>query len=349
MNPEPTQSGRPLWRLFGFTLVFIASTAAGIAVVYHQFADRSFAFDTRLLRPGTLISVGLLLCAYFASDGLRLYCTLRALRYRIPLKAVAQLVFVNLFFSNVTPMATGGGFAQVWYLRSQGVPVGRATAATTLRTVIAVAFIFLLTPVFLFNLEVFRSRTLATEVSFALALLALLYLTFFAIVILRTRWLIRILDGILSVLTRLRLLSASRQRRWRYWLRRELLRFSRSFGVYLRGDRRWIALSIGFTAVFLISLFSFPALLIDALGYQVNYLTTCGLLVVTTFIMYFSPTPGASGISESVFGSFFRDILGGEHLLLVIVAWRFLTIYLGMIIGWVLFQRVLILRSRPQR
>jgi len=102
-----------------------------------------------------------------------------------------------------------------------------------------------------------------------------------------------------------------------------------------------VLLSIFFTATFLLSLFSFPALLIYSLGYEVDYLVTVGLLVVTTFIMYFSPTPGASGISEGVFGSFFRDILSGNHLVLVTVGWRFLTIYLGMIVGLIVLQREL--------
>ncbi|MBC7184289.1 MAG: flippase-like domain-containing protein, partial [Marinobacter sp.] len=97
---------------------------------------------------------------------------------------------------------------------------------------------------------------------------------------------------------------------------------------------------------FLLSLFSFLALLIYWLDYSVDYLVSLGLLVVTTFIMYFSPTPGASGISEGVFGSFFRDILSGNHLILVIVGWRLLTIYLGMIIGLVVFQRELIANRR---
>jgi uncharacterized membrane protein YbhN (UPF0104 family) len=55
--------------------------------------------------------------------------------------------------------------------------------------------------------------------------------------------------------------------------------------------------------------------------------------------MYFSPTPGASGIAESLFGTFFQSILTGGHLLLVIVGWRFLTIYIGMIAGLIVLQR----------
>ena len=63
-------------------------------------------------------------------------------------------------------------------------------------------------------------------------------------------------------------------------------------------------------------------------------------------VMYCSPTPGASGISEGVFGSFFRDILAGNHLILVIVCWRLLTIYLGMIIGLVVLQKELVANRR---
>lgn len=85
--------------------------------------------------------------------------------------------------------------------------------------------------------------------------------------------------------------------------------------------------------VFLMSLFTFPALLLWGLGYDVPYLTVVGLLVATTFIMYFAPTPGASGVAEGVFGMVFAGIVTGGHLVLVTVAWRFLTVYLGMLIG----------------
>ena len=83
-----------------------------------------------------------------------------------------------------------------------------------------------------------------------------------------------------------------------------------------------------------------------SLDYSVDYVMSVGLLVVTTFVMYFSPTPGASGISEGVFGSFFRDILSGNHLILFIVCWRLLTIYLGMIIGLVVLQKELVANRR---
>ncbi|MGM0766607.1 MAG: lysylphosphatidylglycerol synthase transmembrane domain-containing protein [Pseudomonadota bacterium] len=338
---------RTSWRrLTLFSLIFIGLTVIGLYAVYDRFAGRSLNFDSRLLAPDTLAAVAALLMVYFVSDGLRLHFTLRALGHRLSLSAIFRLVFINLFFSNVTPMATGGGFAQVWYLHHHGVPVGRATAATTIRTVLAVLFIFSLTPVFLLTLDAFNGHTIAGEVGVALAVFILLYLGFFTVLLFRTRWLIGPLSKLLTGLRRVHLISSARHRRWQFKARREMLRFSHSFGDYLQGRPVFIGLSVLFTALFLLSLFSFPALLIHGLGYNVDYLVSLGLLVVTTFIMYFSPTPGASGISEGVFGSFFRDILSGNHLILVIVSWRLLTIYLGMLIGLVVLQRELLRQRR---
>jgi uncharacterized protein (TIRG00374 family) len=336
------QSNTSANRLALFTLTFILMTAAGLYAVYDQFAGRSLDFDSRLVAPGTLAAVAALLLVYFSADGLRLHFTLRALGHRLPLPAIARLVFINLFFSNVTPMATGGGFAQIWYLQNHGVPLGRATAATTIRTVLAVIFIFSLTPVFLLTLDAFKGESLAGDLGPVLALLIILYLGFFLVALFRARWLIGPLTAALRLMRRLHLISATRHRRWQFKARREMLRFSVSFGHYLRGPKLFVGLSVVFTAVFLLSLFSFPALLMWALDYDVDYLISLGLLVVTTFVMYFSPTPGASGISEGIFGSFFRDILGSGHLVLITLAWRFITIYLGMLIGLIVLQRELI-------
>ncbi|RBW48518.1 YbhN family protein [Marinobacter sp. F3R11] len=333
-------------RLALFSLLFITLTAAGLYAVYDQFAGRSISFDSRLVAPRTLFAITALLLVYLISDGLRLYFTLRALGHRLSFVVIFRLVFINLFFSNITPMATGGGFAQIWYLHRHGVPVGRATAATTIRTVLAVLFIFSLTPVFLLTLDAFDDQTITGDIGFALAIFILLYLSFFIILLFRTHWLICPLNFLLRTFNRWHFISDTRHQHWQFKAKREMMRFSYSFSDYLRGGPVFVILSVVFTAVFLLSLFSFPALLIYSLGYHVDYLVSVGLLVVTTFIMYFSPTPGASGISEGVFGSFFSSMLSGNHLILVIVSWRLITIYLGMIIGLVVLQRELIKNRR---
>jgi hypothetical protein len=96
---------------------------------------------------------------------------------------------------------------------------------------------------------------------------------------------------------------------------------------------KYVFLSVFFTFIFLLSLFSFPSVLFWGAGYQTNYFTTTGLLVVSTCIMYFAPSPGGAGFAEGVFGLFFASLIHASELVGIILVWRFLTIYLGMLIG----------------
>jgi hypothetical protein len=328
-------------RLLLFALLFIDLSLAGIYAVYAQVAGRALQWDARLLSPSLLFaSLGLLL-VYFAADGLRLWFTLRALGHSIPLAAIVRLVFLNIFVSNITPLATGGGVAQVWFMRRRGVPVGIGLTATTIRTALAVLFIFGSMPVLLFILPDNGNMTPSTSLIATLSVSVALYLGFFSVLLLRANWLLRPLLVLLAGLRGLHLINARRHYRWRHRLVRELQRFAHGFVRYFQG--RWwdIAASLVFTAVFLLALLSFPVLLFWALGYGFDFWVVIGRMVITTFVMYFSPTPGASGIAEGLFGHFFRDVVTASHLVLVTVAWRVLTIYLGMLIGLFVTQHEL--------
>ena len=320
-------------RLLLFTLAFITFSAAAPYLIYRHLEAQPLSFDPRLLSWPVLGGSLLLLAVYFGSDGLRLYHTLRALGQNLPKRYLGKLVFINILFSNLTPLASGGGFAQIWFLRRHGIRLGTATAATTVRTLLAMVFIFTPTPFLLIALGPLHNKAIIGSLEIGFVLLASVYLVFFLVVLLRIRWILILLDALLGLLHRRRLFGERRFRRWRARTRRELFRFSYSFGAYLKGPKKHILLSILYTATFLLALFSFPSLLFWGLGYRIDYLTATGLLLVATFIMYVSPTPGASGIAEGVFGIFFASMVASSDLVLVVIAWRFLPIYTGMLIG----------------
>lgn len=313
-------------------VLFIALTALGVLSVYLQVEGARWQWDNALLNPVFLVSAIGLLLVYFAADGLRLWFTLKALGYAIRLQDMAQLVFLNIFVSNITPLATGGGVAQVWFLRRHAVPVGAAMTATTIRTVLAILMIFSAAPILWAWLPDLGGEARGLiQTGFWLAIGT--YALGFFLVLFKTDWLIRLLLALMAGLCRINLLSQARFATIkRHWIR-EMRRFSRGFRMYFAGGWFWVSASVLSTAVFLIALFSFPALIFWALGYDLSYWITLAKMVVTTFIMYFSPTPGGSGIAEGVFGGFFSADLLTTHLVLAVVVWRALTIYLGMLIG----------------
>lgn len=329
-------------RLLVLTFVFIGLSSAGLYAVYTQLADPSVEFEGDILSMPAAIMGLAILPVYFAADGLRLWFTLRALGHQVGLVDMARLAFLNIFVSNITPMATGGGFAQVWFLRRHGVPVGTAFTATTIRTVLAVLFIFCATPILLLTLpgaeEAAERNGAVVE---ALVVCVALYAAFFLVLLFKPHWLSLPLIRSLNGLRRVHLISASRHYRWRIRLVRETRRFTDGFRQYFQGSPVDILASWAMTAVFLLALFSFPAFICWALGYSLDYWLVVGRMVIITFIMYFSPTPGASGIAEGVFGHFFSGSLIASHLVLVIVVWRALTIYVGMAVGLIVTQHEL--------
>ncbi|MBC58967.1 MAG: TIGR00374 family protein [Confluentimicrobium sp.] len=317
-------------------LLFCVLTVIGLFSVSALFDTEApiIRIDPRLLSSSAVAQIALLLVAYYACDGLRLYFVLRALGERVPLKDIGPLVFINLYFSNITPMATGGGLAQVWYLQKRGVPIGVSGAATSIRTILAMLMVFGAAPAFQLLAPPMRdvwhpNERIVQSVSWAMAL----YVTGLLIVLFRSSLVGTAIGAALKVASWLGILDTDRRDRWIVRMREEMTGFSRSFWLFVTGKPLYAVLSLFFTACFLLILFAFPGLLLSLLGYPVDWLSVMATVSVVTFLMYFAPTPGGAGISELTFASLMTGQVSSAHLLLIVFAWRLLTIYLGVTIG----------------
>ncbi|TCO77903.1 lysylphosphatidylglycerol synthase transmembrane domain-containing protein [Chromatocurvus halotolerans] len=320
-------------KLLAFAALFIILSAV-VPLTIHQELDGQVDHLWReLLKPRLVVSAVALLCVFYLSDALRLWFTLRALGEHPPFRVMLPLVFINVLFSGVTPMATGGGVMQIWHLHRHGIRIGAATAATTLRTLLSTLMIFLPAPLVLISLDELVGSSFAGQWSPWLGLFAALYLAFFVLLLWRLRWFIHAATAMLALAHRMHLIGSSRQRRWRFRLRREMIRFGYSFRAFFKGRPADQLLALVSTAIFLLSLFSFPALLLWALGYRIDYSLVLAAMLVNTFAMYFAPTPGAAGVAEGIFAVLFASLVGSGDLLILTLGWRFLTVHLGMLIG----------------
>jgi uncharacterized protein (TIRG00374 family) len=93
-------------------------------------------------------------------------------------------------------------------------------------------------------------------------------------------------------------------------------------------------------------LFSFSIVLVDALGYRVPALTVLAVQVVVTFFMYFAPTPGAAGVAEGGYGLLFSHLVQKQDITMLTLSWRFLTIYIGVVVGIIVTFRELLPRKK---
>jgi len=342
----PVHVSKRVLGYFGLAGLFFLLSFITIYFVHHYFAEGQFRLDPHLLSVRVIGSLVVLLALYYLADGLRLYSVIKAMGFHIEFPYILKLVFVNIFVSNVTPLATGGGVVQVYFMKQKGMSIGEATAATSIRTILAALMLFILTPIIIWvepNLfRIFYHKNLLYGITgFSCVYLAVFWIILFRIRVIK-RWLFR---G-LYLLNILKILSRRRFRSLFLRLSHELDFLSDGFKRYFRGGLGWAALSVVFTALFLLLLFSFSVVLVRALGYQVPVLTVLAFQVVVTFFMYFAPTPGAAGIAEGGYGLLFSQLVQKQDITLLTLSWRFLTIYIGVVIGIFVIYREIFNRKR---
>jgi uncharacterized protein (TIRG00374 family) len=329
--------------------IFFLLSFLTIYFVHRYVSGVRLRFDLRLLSFKVTGSLIILLGLYYLTDALRLYIIIKAMGFHVGFPYLLKLVFVNIFVSNVTPLATGGGIVQVFFLTKKGMPIGEATAATSIRTILAAITLFILTPIIIFfepNLfRLFYQKNLI----YYIAGFSCLYLMIFFTVLLRTKAIRLQLFRVFYFITKLGLLSRHRFRILFLKFSRELSLFSDGFKRFLRGRPGYVIMSVLSTFLFLLFLFSFSIILIRALGYEISLFTIMAFQVVLTFFMYFAPTPGAAGIAEGGYGLLFSQLVKKQDITLLTITWRFLTIYVGVFIGILIVYREIFVQRKVNK
>lgn len=89
--------------------------------------------------------------------------------------------------------------------------------------------------------------------------------------------------------------------------------------------------------MFLFVLFYFLALLIKDLNANASTIKIILSQLLITFLMYFAPTPGATGAVKGSFTLMFSRYVNMKSIVSLTFAWRLFTIYIPMIIGMIFF------------
>ncbi|MDF2700026.1 MAG: hypothetical protein K0Q49_1582 [Haloplasmataceae bacterium] len=326
------------------TLFFIVISILTILFIYKQFnLNGQASFNImEIYSFDVLIQLFILLIIYFLLDTLRFYYILRTLNIKINFLYMIKLAFINIFVSNVTPFASGGGFAQIYFLTKKGVAVGHSTAAASIRTILPIFFFFIASPfILMLNADIRSILPNNLIISIMLILIFLVSIFLSIKVIKDTKIIKKYIYLFTKFLKNKNMMSEKFKKRIIKTLFIEIDRFAYSVKLFFTGNPKYIMSSIFCTICFLISLFMFPVILYHGLNY--NELTVTSIMsmqVLITFLTYFAPTPGATGIAEGGFVTMFQNfVVNPNHLLSLTFSWRFFTIYIGLIIGLILFYQ----------
>ena len=83
----------------------------------------------------------------------------------------------------------------------------------------------------------------------------------------------------------------------------------------------------------LLAIYSVVPVFISGFGLNIPYQLVMGRMILLNLILYFSPTPGGSGIAEAGFVLLFSPLLPSGTVGIMAVLWRFACEYLPFLLG----------------
>ncbi|MBP5678574.1 MAG: flippase-like domain-containing protein [Bacilli bacterium] len=243
--------------------------------------------------------------------------------------------FIAQFFNGITPFQTGGEPMAIYMLREQGIPVSKATnymvqsfifyqIALVICGIIAVGYnsIFHIFP----KVELLQKLVL---LGFAInTIVVILLLASYS----------KQATTKLSKVTYKFVKKIKKNLTEEEWLQK-FEDYHNGFQELKQRKKLFVG-GISLNMISLICLYIVPFFVLKGLQ-NTETLTIMETLVSSAYVYLigaFVPIPGASGGIEYGFTQFFGNFLEGSIVSAMVIVWRFLTYYLGIMIGAILFN-----------
>lgn len=312
---------------------FILFTLVGILVVARW--SRAPEVNQALLRlaGGPIVILLALTALDHVLGGIRyrLFFDGRALPF-ISLWNCMRSNWANIFLGAVTPFQTGGGAAQLYILWRRGAKISEGTLVSLINLIatfvfflFAAALAVLLVPEVLGDVspDLVRAAFLSIAALGGLALLALA-LPQEGVAVIRS--------GVGRIPERF-VRTRTGARRFAAVLVRELKYFRIGMRRILLRRKATLVFTLLTTVALYFNKYMIGYVLARSLGGWVPFGTVLGLQILQFLIIYFAPTPGASGFAELSSAWLMALVLAPELLLLYAVLWRCFTTLAGALVG----------------
>ena len=257
---------------------------------------------------------------------------------KVTFKYQVYLGFIYKFFSGITPLASGGQPMQVYELRKKGVSI---TDGTAIAVQSYIMFHIALMSLTITAITVNKMFHLFTPMPILTQMTIIGFIINFCILVILccvcfTKTFNRVIVGfIIKVLSKLHIVKKPEEqlKKWRkrcddyYYSAHELLKHK---GVFIKG--------IIFQACSLLAFYLIPFFLAKAFSLDIKWYSSLAASCYVFNMGCYVPIPGASGGMEYGFAGFFGHFVTGYYLDTLLVSWRFITYYLPVVVGAIVFN-----------
>lgn len=275
------------------------------------------------------------MAVYGLFRALSLHLVIKTFKKDFKFTDTAKNLLITQFFNGVTPFASGGQPAQIYFLRSQGVDIPTASSIVIQNFVIYQIvlvlyglFAIILNSFFNFfpKVSLLKNLIILGFVINSLVMLALLFISYAKNI---DKY---VVEKFVNVLYKLKLVK--HRIRTINKLNLKLDRFHKS-AIAIRKNKKIFLKCFLCNLLAFICLYSLPFIIIlstnnyHLIGFMTSFVACSFVMIIGAFV----PIPGGSGGLEFAFAKFYGEYMSGSILATVLLIWRFITYYMGMIVG----------------
>lgn len=312
-----------------------------ILILYFILKD-DFSTTINYLSSMDYIYIGIAVIFFLLSIIIKAYVNYKTVANpkKMSLKEAIKHNIITQFFNGITPFSTGGQPMEIYMLTEHGIKISHATNIAIqnfifYQTALVICGILAVTYNSIFHIfpaiPILRKLTLIGFLVNSLVALALFLITF------SKRTTEKISYIVIALLAKMKLIKNKEVIKVKW---NEKLDEFHASAKSLRKRKKLFIGGVLLNIVSLICLYIVPLFIVYSLHdfTSINVADTLTASAYVLIIGAFVPIPGASGGIEYGFLKFFGNFLGSGVISTVLIVWRFITYYLGMILGAIAFS-----------
>ena len=318
-------------------LNFIVLAFITILVLYFSLKDNFNSIVSQILNMNVwyLIIAVILLFLFWIFRTYPMYSFCRKINKNFKYRNALLLTLRTQFFNAITPFATGGQPYQVFYLKQAGIDYASSTGVVLQNFIVYQIALVLLGLIALIVNNVFnifnKVYLLQRLIALGFIINTLVIVVMFCVAFSKkmNKALIKLA---INVLTKLHIVK-NKEEKIKKW-DESINRFYNSDKILFK-DKKTFILNIVYNLIALSCLYLIPLFVLYSMG-NFDAFDAGTAIVTSAYIMIigsFVPIPGGTGGLEYGFVAFYGNFVSGSILSAMMLVWRFITYYFGMIVG----------------
>ncbi len=255
---------------------------------------------------------------------------------RLTLKEAIKHNIITQFFNGVTPFSTGGQPMEVYMLMEHDIPIAKATNQTIQSFIfyqIALVICGTIAVVNNFLFPIFP-KVRILQILVLLGFIINVFVVVVLVLISRSKRVTNKLSSIsIKIMKKLKIKVDEED------IKQKFSDYHEGFKELRKRKKLFIG-GVLLNIVSLLCLYIVPMFILYSMG-DFTSLTINNTITASAYVYIiggFVPIPGASGGIEYGFGRFFGNFIVASKLSAVLLLWRFITYYVGVIIGAIVFN-----------